>query len=286
MLSKIYRGTKKAHYLHEFGVSYFSILSSLPSNKEISLNIDGMEMKMRVRTAMYLAMLLHEIKSSGWNVKSENGEIVFENGNIKLYSNDIFYAGTINEVFVREVYKSNIKGKVVIDVGAYFGETAIYFALQGAKKVVALEPDEDAYKFALRNVKENKLEDRITLLNKAVAPRCSKVNYYKAPGTASSTDYENMFYKERDKVIAVKQVEAVTLDEAISMVEERIGLLKMDCEGCEYSVLNSFSGFDKIDEIILEYHNGLQNLPSLLKSYGFKVIAKGDRLGILRANRI
>jgi 23S rRNA G2069 N7-methylase RlmK/C1962 C5-methylase RlmI len=28
----------------------------------------------------------------------------------------------------------NVKGKVVIDVGAYIGDSAIYFALRGAKK--------------------------------------------------------------------------------------------------------------------------------------------------------
>jgi len=67
--------------------------------------------------------------------------------------------------------------------------------------------------------------------------------------------------------------------------EERIGLLKLDCEGCEYSVLNSFSDFDVIDSIVLEYHNGVQNLPSLLKSHNFEIsIEKRDeKIGIIRA---
>ena len=72
-----------------------------------------------------------------------------------------------------------------------------------------------------------------------------------------------------DKLI-VKQVEAITLNREIKMAEERVGLLKLDCEGCEYSVLNSFSDFDIIDNIILEYHNDVQNLPNLLKDFGFK----------------
>jgi len=69
------------------------------------------------------------------------------------------------------------------------------------------------------------------------------------------------------------------------MAGERIGLLKLDCEGCEYSVLNSFSDFDRVDNIILEYHNDLQNLPNLLKDKGFEVTIekKTEKVGILRA---
>jgi len=55
--------------------------------------------------------------------------------------------------------------------------------------------------------------------------------------------------KPDDKLI-VTQVETITLDEVIKMTgEEKIGLLKLDCEGCEYSVLNSFSGYNMIDNI-------------------------------------
>jgi len=68
------------------------------------------------------------------------------------------------------------------------------------------------------------------------------------------------------------------------MAGERIGLLKLDCEGCEYSVLNSFSDFGLIESIILEYHNGVQNLPGLLKSQGFEItIGKRNEKGTIRA---
>jgi len=71
----------------------------------------------------------------------------------------------------------------------------------------------------------------------------------------------------------------------IKTAGERIGLLKLDCEGCEYSGLNSLSDFDKIDNIILEYHNGIQNLYDLLKDkdYEVKIERTNQRLGILRA---
>ncbi len=34
----------------------------------------------------------------------------------------------------------DVSGKVVIDVGASIGDSAIYFALKGARKVIAIEP--------------------------------------------------------------------------------------------------------------------------------------------------
>ena len=153
------------------------------------------------------------------------------------------------------------------------------------KKVIALEPDEENYKLALMNVKENGLEDRVALLNKAVATQEGVINLYRYsyPSDLGSTDPSNM-PSPIDKLV-VRQVEAITLNQVIEMAGERIGPLKLDCEGCEYSVLNSFSDFDLIDSIILEYHNGVQNLPDLLKNHEFVVtIEKGtEKIGILKA---
>ena len=287
MVSKIIKGVRRGYTLHSFGVSYITILSSLLNNKTISINIEGKQYTMNIRTAMYISEDLYNLKKAGWVIKHDTGDnlVLFRNKDIKLYGDSVFYADTLNEIFIKEIYKTNIKDKVVIDIGAYFGESAIYFALQGAKKVIALEPDDYSYKLALRNIKENKLSNKITLLNKAIAPSHGILDYYRTSSAAtSSTDYEQMIRK--GEVITKKQVEGITLDDIINQ-EGEIGLLKMDCEGCEYSVLNSFSGFDKVDKIILEYHNDLQNLPSLLKSHGFKLAIKKERgrLGILRGEK-
>ena len=140
-------------------------------------------------------------------------------------------------------------------------ESAVYFAINGAKKVIALEPDEENYKLALMNIKENKLENKIVLLSKALAPKEGVISFYKYlySSNASSIDPNNMV-KLDDKLI-VQQVEATTLNEIINMVKgERVGLLKLDCEGCEYGVLNSFNDYDMI--IILSW-----NIIMVFKTY-------------------
>jgi len=46
--------------------------------------------------------------------------------------------GTIIEIFHYGEYEPlNVEGSVVVDVGAYIGDSAIYFALKGARKVIA-----------------------------------------------------------------------------------------------------------------------------------------------------
>jgi ribosomal protein L11 methylase PrmA len=46
-------------------------------------------------------------------------------------------------------------GKIVIDVGTFAGDTAIYFSLSGAKKIYAFEPYPYAFEVATENLKNN-----------------------------------------------------------------------------------------------------------------------------------
>ena len=49
--------------------------------------------------------------------------------------------GDPTTVFLYEEYQTlPVKDRIVIDIGGSIGDTAIYFALKGAKKVIALEP--------------------------------------------------------------------------------------------------------------------------------------------------
>jgi len=114
------------------------------------------------------------------------------------------------------------------------------------------------------NVKNN-LENKIVVLDKDLAPKEDVINFYKylPLPILNSTDSNNMA-KTNDEIL-IRQAKVITLDQIIKMAGERIGPLKLDCEGCEYSVLNSFSDYDIIYNLILEYHNGIQNLPNLLK---------------------
>ncbi|MCC6017275.1 MAG: FkbM family methyltransferase, partial [Desulfurococcaceae archaeon] len=53
----------------------------------------------------------------------------------------------------------NVEDKVVVDVGAFIGDSSIYFALRGARRVIAVEPHPEAYKVMVENIRLNGLED-------------------------------------------------------------------------------------------------------------------------------
>ena len=63
------------------------------------------------------------------------------------------------------------------------------------------------------------------------------------------------------------------MEEIISKVSDSNLVLKLDCEGCEYDVLLGSSNdvIKKFDYILLEFHNGFQNISNRLKNLGFKV---------------
>jgi hypothetical protein len=74
--------------------------------------------------------------------------------------------GMIKEQFIEEQYKwLNVKGKDVIDIGANIGDSAIYFALKGAKHVYAFEPYPYSCDIANKNTRLNGLEDKIIIVN-------------------------------------------------------------------------------------------------------------------------
>ena len=84
--------------------------------------------------------------------------------------------GMIKEQFIEEQYGwLDVKGKDVIDIGANVGDSAIYFALKGAKHVYAFEPYPYSYKIALKNVKLNYLQSKITLLNEGCGGKGSYI---------------------------------------------------------------------------------------------------------------
>ena len=72
--------------------------------------------------------------------------------------------GDILAVFFEKDYEFlNVRNKIVIDIGANIGDTAIYFILMGAKKVIGLEPSQEIFKHAEKNLKLNNLSSQINL---------------------------------------------------------------------------------------------------------------------------
>ena len=62
---------------------------------------------------------------------------------------------------IRGVYKADVKGKIVLDIGGFNGESTVHFWLSGAKKIVIYEPIAKYCEIIRKNVDVNKINAEI-----------------------------------------------------------------------------------------------------------------------------
>jgi len=192
---------------------------------------------------------------------------------IRLYDAFSFLNDIVNENFFGEAYDDlDVNGKTVVDIGAGLGDTAILFSLKGARRVLAFEPYPFLYKKALVNIKANNLEDRVVLVNAGVGSTDGLV-------CAEANEINGYYYFKPSGKCDIK-IKMYTLASLIREYDfEEGSILKMDCEGCEYEVLQSIEPreFRLFSEITIEYHNGYNKLVEMLESVGFKTYIKPIR---------
>lgn len=172
----------------------------------------------------------------------------------------------ISEEFIIEQYKwLNLKNKQVIDIGANICDSAIYFALKGARHIYAFEPYPYSYELAQKNIKLNGLRSKITLLNEGVGGKTS--------GIRIGSEYKNYGGSDLKNFSSGKSIQITTLEDIVKRFNIENASLKIDCEGCEYGViLNSPNKIlRKFDQIVIEYHYGYKNLKAKLENAGFTV---------------
>jgi FkbM family methyltransferase len=172
------------------------------------------------------------------------------------------------ETFVGEQYNIDVKGREVVDVGANIGDSSIYFAIKGAKKVLAFEPLPSVYQVALENVKLNNLENVITLINAGVGSKGGVIGVIKVPSIID-LDESRGFHATGEGDV---EVPVYSLKRIREMVKDPY-LLKMDCEECEVDVILNSEEID-FKKIIFEHHASLTNVP--YKRFNKK--AKGRRI--------
>ncbi|OGM92358.1 hypothetical protein A2755_01160 [Candidatus Wolfebacteria bacterium RIFCSPHIGHO2_01_FULL_48_22] len=186
----------------------------------------------------------------------------------------------LNEVVLRNTYFppefSLPDDSVMVDIGAHIGT----FALLAAKKypkgrVFACEPNPDNFAMLVENVRINGFHN-LKAINKAVADT-----------SGTRTFFINKDDSDRHTLVkdfAVHEHDSLTV-ETISMNDlmrdehiERVDLLKIDCEGAEYEILNEKNGqfLDRTRQIIIEIHNldaahSKKDLIAWIEKKGFRV---------------
>lgn len=200
-------------------------------------------------------------------------EYVLRNG-YRLVDSTGTLPGTLAQVFIRKQYGSVERFRVIVDVGANIGSFAIFAAQSNPQaRIYCYEPEQQNFALLGKNIRINGLEGRVSAFQSAVASDggareltvgASTLNSFHAlPG---HTDHQT--------------VNCTTLRNILTSLQlDRIDLLKMNCEGAEYEILEGCSDADfaRLPNIRLEYHilddsrrNG-KSLARFLKSRGYEI---------------
>jgi len=171
--------------------------------------------------------------------------------------------GDIHTVFFNEEYSVlDIKDKIVVDIGTNIGDSAIYFAIKGAKKVIALEPFPENFELARKNIDLNNLTDKIELIQAGCSSKSGKIKIDPTVTGPCSILSE---------VTSGMEIPLLSLEDIVKTYDIDFGILKMDCEGCERDViLNSPNKtLEKFSQLAIEYHYGYRDLLKKLTELNF-----------------
>ena len=206
---------------------------------------------------------------------------------IRTNSTDLMQLTTIWVVKEYEHPGFDIKeNDIIIDIGGHIGLFTL-FCKQFTKtgKIFSFEPIKENYEVFSENIKMNSLQNIISH-NVAVTKTEGEIPIYLSDDESG----HSVFEKDTKTV----NVESISLKKIIDVNNiNRCNLLKLDCEGSEYEIIESLpkNYFDKIDKIIIEYHFAekyptlFKNLISKLESIPFTIEIKklDDSMGLIFA---
>ena len=196
--------------------------------------------------------------------------------------------------------------QIVIDIGMNIGAASIYFASRDdVRKVYAYEPFPDTYHHALDNIKASGLvHEKICAVNAGLSSTSEKQTvHYNASMTCGMTieeslkkrtvrQYQEWGYYDENKSQTV-QIQVLDAAEEIGRIiaghKNETIILKMDCEGSEYAVLQRLDEYrliNKIAVVMMEWHYyGREKVEAYLKKNGFVFFSfqKNESMGVIYA---
>lgn len=221
--------------------------------------------------------------------------------NLKVGVGSKMEAWSVKETLIDRFYTrlgSEIQSDwVVVDIGAAIGEFTIEAALQLTDGVVhAFEPNPGSINILRQNIRINNL-GCVHTHNLGVWKEEGEIplhflNNEPLQAVSGSGDNANL------QTVKETTIPVITLEQVLEeKVDQRIDLLKLDCEGAEYEILLNQDPriFKKIDRIVMEYHdlNDQCNhcvLTYLFETLGYQVCRYEnlvhDDLGYLYAERV
>jgi FkbM family methyltransferase len=184
----------------------------------------------------------------------------------------------------------------VIDIGAGTGEYTLFVAAamaQAGGQVFAFEPSPESFALMQENLRLNKINN-VQVFTEAVGAQAGELILDQAGGEPLQFQSHQERAGSVDTSLRVKSLSLAGVFEKTEL--ESCDLLKLDCEGAEYSILFAApqSTLEHVRYIVMEYHDNVtmynhKDLVRFLNERGFHVDTFPNPvhsyLGYLRAMR-
>lgn len=180
----------------------------------------------------------------------------------KVCLNDIFYE------IMDGIYEMEVKNEKVVDIGAFYGETAIYFSKMGASEVFAYEPFKSE-SFILENAKLNNCNNiksyRMAVLDEDGFLNCD-------PDFENSVETRIYYANNLDK-----KLNKISLESIVTKHQIENGCLKLDAEGSEFEIIKGAptETLRKFKQMVIEVHNYFGDINEILQKLtdsGFDIV--------------
>jgi FkbM family methyltransferase len=166
-------------------------------------------------------------------------------------------AMTVAEIYLDDCYVRNLtlpRDPLVIDIGGFIGDFSLYAVKRlNARKVIVCEPSPRNWPLLLKNIANNGYDDRIEPVNKAVTDGRDVMMNVDAPDDQQCM--VSAYPSGKEPLTAVAGISLGQLLDDYSV--ENVDLLKIDCEGGEYLILECTPSdvLNRIKNIVFEYHD-------------------------------
>ena len=168
----------------------------------------------------------------------------------------------------------------VIDIGAHHGITTINLANYGAI-VHSFEPNPMSFTILEKNIRLNNFRHKPKIYNLAASSEDKDRVIFDLGVRSTAGSLNNL--QEKSLLSGEKiEVSSINLDVYLSRIKsKKIKLIKMDCEGSEYSIFRGINNLSIFDYMIVEAHQTANGQPNDLINI---FLSKGYEVNQVKAN--
>lgn len=237
----------------------------------------------------YIVEILNNVNID--EIKETKNGIIFTSEGISILINNESNAGNFYEIVCRKMYDYHTLNNrnIVLDIGMNTGVASLYFASkENVSKVYAYEPFGPTVENAKKNFELNaSISEKINVFNFGVSNKNTLVTVPVFEGGAMQASvnedfirihHPNEIKKNKTIEIELKDIKDILAEiiERENIIDNTSLVLKIDCEGEEYNIidrLNESDYLNRISALLIEWHHkGPDSLIKTLKENKFKIL--------------